>query len=63
MEHTDGTKRWDDESKAWVDVMLDDCGKPGNVHLRHGFSVTDGDPRGHMPLRWNESEEAWEQVH
>ena len=64
VEHTDGTKRWDDESKAWVDVMLDDCGKPGNVHLRNGFRVTDGDPRVHMVMRWNEKDDAWEhQVH
>ena len=49
VEHTDGTKRWDDESKAWVDVMLDDCGKPGNVHLHKGWIVRDGDPRVHIP--------------
>ena len=60
VEHTDGTKRWDDESKAWVDVMLDDCGKPGNVHLHKGWIVRDGDPRVHIP---DETENTGERVH
>ena len=62
VEHTSGVKKWDDESKAWVDVMLDDCGKQGNVHLRKGkgWTVRDGDPRVHIP---DETENTGEMVH
>ena len=67
VEHTDGIKKWDDATSTWVDAMLEDCGKQdgklGNVHLHKGWTVRDGDPRVHMPLRWNETEDAWEQVH
>ena len=66
-EHTEGIKRWDDATATWVDaVWPDDCGKQtgklGNVHLRPGWTVCDGDQRIHIPLRWNETEEAWEQA-
>ena len=59
--HSSGIKRWDDATSTWVDaVWPDDCGKLGNVHLRPGWNVCDGDQRIHIPLRWNETEEAWE---
>ena len=66
QEEEAGTKRWDAASKKWVDFMLHDIGIPNrqfeSVHLHPGWTVRDGDQRIHMPLRWNESEEAWHQV-
>ena len=61
QEEEAGIKRWDDESKTWVDAFRGDPqGRLGFVHLHKGWTVRDGDPRIHMPLLWNESEEAWE---
>ena len=64
--HTEGIKKWADESKTWVDAMLDDCGNVGNngignVHLTgsDGWTVRDGDPRVHHPsLLGNETDGA-----
>ena len=47
--HTEGIKKWDDESKTWVDAMMSDRGKYldngiGLVNLRPGCYVTDGTP-------------------
>ena len=56
--HTSGIKKWDDATKTWVDVMLDDSGKQGNVHLHKGWTIRDGDPRVHIP---DEAEDTREQ--
>ena len=47
--HTEGVKKWDDESKTWVDAMMSDLGNVGNNgignwHLRPGCYVKDGSP-------------------
>ena len=57
----DATLRWDDRLELWVDTMpvsaTDPRGAPGIVHLVHGVSVRDGDPRVYYPsLRWNETD-------
>ena len=57
--HTAGIKRWDDESKSWVDTLpCDDVFmvEGGIVHLSDGTSVTDGDPRVHWGESWNDIE-------
>ena len=63
--HTEGIKKWDDESKTWVDATMADIGKQngklGNVRLHKGWTVRDGDQSVHIPSRWNETEGAWEQ--
>ena len=63
--HTEGIKKWDDATLTWVDATMADIGKQngklGNVHLHKGWTVRDGDQSVHIPLRRNETEEAWEQ--
>ena len=40
--HTEGIKKWDDESKTWVDALMSDIGNVGNWHLHPGSYVMDG---------------------
>ena len=49
VEHTDGIKKWSDESKTWVDATVADLGNVGNNgignwHLHPGCYVMDGSP-------------------
>ena len=58
VEHTEGIKKWDDATAAWVDaVPNDDCWTVGrDVHLSDGTTVTDGDPSIHWGESWNDIE-------
>ena len=58
--HTSGIKKWDDESKTWVDTGPDDdcwmVGLSNGVHLSDGTSVRDGDPTVHWGVSCNDIE-------
>ena len=61
--HTSGIKKWDDATSTWVDTLP--CGDVftvlgGVVHLSDRTTVTDGDPRVHIP---DETENTGERVH
>ena len=61
--HTSGVKKWDDATSTWVDTLPSGdvfTVLGGVVHLSDRTTVTDGDPRVHIP---DETENTGERVH